>query len=425
MPSTRTGKSSREDRDNEEVEVDTSPVKHTKNKKTKADIESENAQLLAQIAKLKTDTSRLMAMTPKNKKEEPKKVTLEECPSAVKRQIKHAIKAGGLWGEVKFISDEEDEYDFAAMIYDFQGKKTSKEVRDYWIKRYSGVVCSLLNGHRSYVMTNLKNVLHALWESNDKSLPPIEDMKACATRNIDINDEASMNFFKWYWEKWVPQLSGHSANWAPEKRHYLLMSEAAPEDDPTDLYVTPENEAFGVLVYINNHESWPEHFLLKEDDDLKDKEICIAKKRPANVDAKTPYVVKNTKILCYDAKFKGKWTKSDSGSKRIGGWHWDGVEEYDNMVTEFKKARENDNVKELETKTLALIREDNGLEEGATVADKKKKRKGQKETPKLPKTWNKNKKRRTQKVASPAPSDDDEEEVGGESDKECQESDDE
>jgi len=131
------------------------------------------------------------------------------------------------------------------------------------------VVTRLLNEHRSYVTSQIKEVMHKRYLANNNTLPTAEELVALLTRDFALQgnapglDEDDYNQLRWYITEFLPKACGTQADWGPEHHLYMTVQKGAPPKRPKRLYVTSTTEAFAVWVVENNREAWPAQWAAK------------------------------------------------------------------------------------------------------------------------------------------------------------------
>lgn len=145
-------------------------------------------------------------------------------------------------------------------------KRRIKEFDD----TYGPVVTKLLNEHRSYVSSQLKEVMHKNWEAHGRSLPSKEQLLKLIGRDFALAeppaeglDEEDYGLLRWWITEVLPKACGTQSEWGPEHHYYMTVQKGAPAKRPKSYYVTPSTEAFAVWVIENNREAWPAQWAAK------------------------------------------------------------------------------------------------------------------------------------------------------------------
>jgi hypothetical protein len=104
-------------------------------------------------------------------------------------------------------------------------------------------------------------------------------MFAIAYRTLDLTDEDNLWLAGFYWDHLlVDKLTpANIKHWSPNIRHYQLISEAGWEDKKVtkkkEFYITPQMEAFLMVLLENRYEVWTAQFSLKKGNLSADKRI--------------------------------------------------------------------------------------------------------------------------------------------------------
>ena len=80
------------------------------------------------------------------------------------------------------------------------------------------------------------------------------EKKEGMTPQESMDVELAQKHFNFYWGKMVSKVAGHKC-WGAGKRHHGLMS-TMHESPDSELFVTPSDEAFVLLVWENNFKQW-------------------------------------------------------------------------------------------------------------------------------------------------------------------------
>jgi len=146
---------------------------------------------------------------------------------------------------------------------------TKRRIKEF-DETYGPVVTKLLNEHRSYVTSQLKEVVHKNWEAHERSLPSREQLLNLIGRDFALAeppaeglDEEDYGLLRWWWTEVLPKACGTQSEWGPEHHYYMTVQKGAPAKRPKRYYVTPSTEAFAVWVIENNRESWPAQWAAK------------------------------------------------------------------------------------------------------------------------------------------------------------------
>ena len=145
-------------------------------------------------------------------------------------------------------------------------------------------------------------------------------------------------------------------------RYYETISEAKSDADRPEVDITPETEAFGLLVVENNRKKWMK---LKELDTPDKKGNRVLKvqigKRADHKDRKES---KNYYLYTDEhPDLNTKYTKPNSGSKNNGEWSINGVKPHAIFRKHAHKARNTTDGKKWEADALQFLRRKNEITE--------------------------------------------------------------
>ena len=233
------------------------------------------------------------------------------------------------------------------------------DAQETWKATFSKSVRTALNKQRNYVQQELRELMEkeVFQKGKEDEFPDEKQILDIAMRN-KLDDDTPKEeralyekLFDNYWNILMPKVAGHFA-WGPNKRHYELMS-SGKEDDDSENYVSPSDEAFLVLIWLNCYKKWRYQELLKRDEPEKELE-------EDHDDVKTP---------CTDAK---------GGQKTFGGWNEAGITKFRELEKAIKENRETEKkyIEEVEQQALERIRKvEQVAEKDASRKTKKRKKK--------------------------------------------------
>ena len=72
-----------------------------------------------------------------------------------------------------------------------------KDNKKIWKNTYKPVLTAQLNAHRSYVQNRMKDSWKKFHET-EGWLPTVEQVKKCALRTINVDDEKEFKVMDWY-----------------------------------------------------------------------------------------------------------------------------------------------------------------------------------------------------------------------------------
>jgi hypothetical protein len=174
-----------------------------------------------------------------------------------KRHIKKAI-AGEIWSVFKFFPEHTQKQEsFCEVAHDSLVRK-GLEVGDRkdWAKQNLAIVSGSVNEHRNYVVSAMKAACKRYYERNNKKLPSEADILACATRDIDLEDEKQCALHNWHWNELLPTIPGNANDWHEDTRCYGTISESEAKDGSGRPVVPAPSEAFAALACENYSGTW-------------------------------------------------------------------------------------------------------------------------------------------------------------------------
>ena len=143
----------------------------------------------------------------------------------------------------------------------------------------------------------------------------------------------------------------------------------APPYSPKRPYITPQTEAFAVVMIKNCCTKWP--LLLKEKQKSK-APVHYMKGPVTKSHANLNYIDITAK-----PEFMGKYSSFDAGQQHFGGWKMEGIKHYKELVALNKEACSKPETLVLEKEILDRLRADNGIQ-GSNWAEYKTLIKGKK-----------------------------------------------
>lgn len=244
-----------------------------------------------------------------------------------------AIAKTKLWRKQKFISDAQEEVKSAAFVLSkvdmLKLQMEKPDVKSSLIKTYKTEIKKTLFGQKNYVASEIKKLVMKMLKDGE-TLPLASDIEKCATRKINEQDE---KLFEWYWDKLLPKMVG-AKEWDTSVRYYTTISSARDPEDKKVRLITESDEAMLVLLWDNAYDRWLEEWEWRKD--------------AANAALSVP-------------KWPGKYSVSNKGQTKWGGWKPEGYGAYNRYFEAAKAARKTDNCKQVEKKCLERLRTNNNI----------------------------------------------------------------
>ena len=308
-------------------------------------IDELNAMLLLEQAKNAKKTTGNAAKRPK-----------KDVDSATSILLRETIKEK-VWREVKFVSSTKQMTALAqatCKLSGLEGKftddgKLTPEGAD-WVRTYEGTINKMLNDHRSYCQTAMKDVCTKMMKDYKlKELPTNEEFLKIIRRDEDVD----MVLFEWWWDEYMPKACGSAKVWNKLTKYFGLMRSHHPPACNNKVYITPSTEAWGMLLIENCRDRWPKLMKLKEKNG--DRIVYYTKAAPENKPGVQYVNVKE------DQDFVGKYTDTESGQIQFGGWSNDGLKRYKELRQLNQQARDLPTTKNLENEILETLRKKHGI----------------------------------------------------------------
>ena len=327
----------------------------TQSKMKSAKIDTLQAELLQEKAKMAAIVN---SVAPKRSR--------SKAHSSVQMLLRETLK-NEVWRVMKFISSEKQMRLLASFTlkqanltgkFDKKGQLTEEGVD--FVEKHEVLINKMLNEHRSYCQTAMKDVCIAyMTDKNVKQLPPQEAFEKILRRDKDLDEE----LFIWWWTEYMPKAAGSARIWNKTVYYFGRLSDHAPRNDPKKWYITPSTEAWGAILIDNCRTRWPKLM------DVKTKSSGrIYYSKSSKLGEKAGLKLINVRL---DKDFVGKYTKVEQGARKYGGWSPEGLKKYSEYIKMNKEARLNPATAELEGRILEQIRERDGIT-GKDWADHKR-----------------------------------------------------
>jgi len=259
---------------------------------------------------------------------------------------------------------------FKNMDPPFQG---SSQEKHQYISDHTNVSAAMFNAMKNYIISRLKDTVQAYWNHNKQTMPDLDLLLACGDRSIVLDFPArqheqkfkNMNHFRFYWDKLLPNATAPKVDsWDIEVRYYNTLS-------PKNKGITPADEAFLCLCIKNYWQRWEKMFQLKRlhpecqvvTKASKPQQLLESAGTTPNPVAEDPefHVDQLEKKVYLWGKYRGKYTISNSGSNRSGGWSAEGKEEYMRLWMAVKKGRGAEGTLAKEKVILDSLRQFHGI----------------------------------------------------------------
>ena len=142
-----------------------------------------------------------LALVTKNYEELQKKAMKANRNAAHVKKIAEVYR-NCLFARCKFIQDKQDEIHWTKVTYEIIKKDENADDlpendMDIWVNTYSECVSAEVNAYRSYLQSRIKESFRKYHEKN-KKIPTMEDLKACALREVDLQTEEGNDLMDFY-----------------------------------------------------------------------------------------------------------------------------------------------------------------------------------------------------------------------------------
>ena len=362
-----------------------------------------------------------------------KKIVVPGTSSALENLVVSTTKTT-LFKVAKFVSNDEQVTKATRKVMEsldideLRGLEGAELVaaEEEWIATWKDTVRTTLNSWRNYTAGELQKLFKEEWRPGNETCVPdsVQLGKVIMREGLEKKDgmtpqelmdvELNQKHFDFYWDRMVSRVAGHKC-WGAGKRHHGLMSTMRESPD-SELFVTPSDEAFVLLVWENNFKRWKwQH----EQDELEKerKEEAAAQQKEngdksgadgskkvsdgededgkgddSETDDKTDEEGGTKKRKGKGKKKKGKkkgsegkedeekphpdsvapYTITDGGAMPYGGWNKLGRKRYRTLLKKITDSKNKKRVKDADTAALLRIRELHQVDERAARAKKGK-----------------------------------------------------
>ena len=193
--------------------------------------------------------------------------------------------------------------------------------------------------HQHMTDTLLNSIIHKNIDIGERA--NLDEFKKKHVRFFFYVGRADEDFeiFEFYWDELLTKQVG-SCIWSKEVRRYKTICEAVRKEHSHKRLpmITPEDEAFTVLVIENSYDRWLKEIAEEKDGSLQE----MKKKRPANY-------------------YNGLYTLTDSGQNEWGGWKVEGLELFNKYVDMNRAARKERNTPAVEEACLQRLKKKHNI----------------------------------------------------------------
>ena len=150
--------------------------------------------------------------------------------------------------------------------------KLKKHERLNWVTEFGDFAVTELNSLRSTVSTAIKNEFKAKHEQSDTGdIGSVARWEACLTRDLSTANAQDMEDYEFYYNTLMDKATGFADRWNIAHRGYMTLCEAKPPrhcpliepakgDEDRIFYVTPETEAYALLIIRGSFDKWRAQF---------------------------------------------------------------------------------------------------------------------------------------------------------------------
>lgn len=141
--------------------------------------------------------------------------------------------------------------------------RMKKKDRDDWTFNMSDLCVGELNKHRSTVQTAIKGQFRAKYAASPThDMGSITRWEACLTRDLAMTNDQDAADFAFYYNHIMDKATGSAKRWNEYHRGYLRLCDGKKPNGKReiDFYVTPETEAYALLIIKGNFRRWTAQF---------------------------------------------------------------------------------------------------------------------------------------------------------------------
>ena len=280
---------------------------------------------------------------------------------------------------VKFVVKDDEAKMITEMCYDLYVAKFTETTlsEPEFLHFYFSFIMKELNKLRMYVsgcayFKGFKSI------PLDMEKPDVDLLEDCLKRTLDSTKEEDLQLFNWYMDKYLPYTTGLAVTFGKNVRHYNTISEALDPNDPNEKAITIETEAFAVLIYENNLAKWTYYDETLDDTYAKNYKYLPCNRKPTDnqqVDFEADETNGEAILRIYSEKARGKYTQSDCGQARYGGWSRAGMVRYNALCELAVQGRQNANCAVLERASLDAVRKTYGKNASSHYEERHRRRK--------------------------------------------------
>ena len=145
--------------------------------------------------------------------------------------------------------------------------------RQAWYERFGGYAAAELNALRSTIMTAIKKEFKAKYVSTpNHDIGSVLRWEACLSRDLSMDIEQDKLDYEFWYRVLMDKATGYPDRWNDAHRGYMAIYQAKPPkhcrlkdpargDQDRNFYVTPETEAYCMLIIRGNFNKWEAQFL--------------------------------------------------------------------------------------------------------------------------------------------------------------------
>jgi hypothetical protein len=283
-----------------------------------------------------------------------------------------------VWPWYKFFpesSEREMEWKIVSNVFNAMQPKFvgNHEECQQWKVDHTNIMSVTFNSMKNYVISRIKEAVEKYYHENNHNMPCKTLLLRCGDRTINMGDnndpestppEPHLKHFVFYWDKLLPACTAPTVDsWGKETRYYTKLS-------PKNKAITAPDEAFLCLCIDNYWARWEKMFELKgANPGCKVKSTATKPKHlpdqaeGSQSDDEVEYYVDNTdkKAIYLWGEYNGKYTITNSGSGRSGGWSVQGKAVFNDFWKKVKKGRKHPDTPAKEQKVYDFLRSANHI----------------------------------------------------------------
>ena len=183
----------------------------------------------------------------KSSLEEPAADLLSKTATMIRDTIKDPV-----WAVFKFATGDGTGNKLAGLVLKHGSKETLKpKARAKWYDSFTDPCVTQLNKQKSSVQSAIKGVFYTKWSKQENpDWGTVKRYENCLNRELDMDIDRDVADFDFYYGHLMTKATGTPNRWNEKHKGYFCLYNGHPpqKKENIDYYVTPETEAFTLLV---------------------------------------------------------------------------------------------------------------------------------------------------------------------------------